>query len=626
MKRKWMAAAAAVLILLAAGVWWLYTERGRGQIEQVDYVIGVSQANMRETWRLALISEIEDAAAEYPNIRLIMTDATSDGEKQKKDVERLMQFDIDLLIISPGDAREMTDVIGQVYQKIPVIVMDRGVEGFDYTLFIGPDNELIGRQAGEGAAKRLAEKGGTVFEVCGSENSISSAERSKGFDLVLSREPGIVREQFRVEQESRDQAEDLFLELGQRLAGVDVVFAHNDYMASGVYEAVKKLGYSPEIIGVDGFSGPNGGMDLVRQGKLSETITCPTGGKEAIRYAMDILNEVSGVPKQVILRSHNITIDNVDSEVKWEQYKKKDRNTIQVGYSQVGTESAWRLANTESIKSAAREAGISLHFEDADQQQERQIEAIRTFIREEVDVIVLSPVVDSGWDEVLTEAREAGIPVLLSDRRIETEDDGLYLTYIGADFMEEGRRAMRWIAANVKTEHGAVKIMELQGTLGASPTVERKRGFEEQMAGNPGYRIAGNPGYRIAYSESGGFTYEGGRRIIEDYIENYPWDIDVIYAHNDDMALGAVNALEEHGIHAGSDVVIVSVDGTKDAFQAMIDGKLNCAVECNPLLGPQLMKAVQDLMEGKELPLRIITEEKVYDQTDAREVMKERRY
>ena len=616
MKRKWMAAAAAVLILLAAGVWWLYTERGRGQIEQVDYVIGVSQANMRETWRLALISEIEDAAAEYPNIRLIMTDATSDGEKQKKDVERLMQFDIDLLIISPGDAREMTDVIGQVYQKIPVIVMDRGVEGFDYTLFIGPDNELIGRQAGEGAAKRL----------CGSENSISSAERSKGFDLVLSREPGIVREQFRVEQESRDQAEDLFLELGQRLAGVDVVFAHNDYMASGVYEAVKKLGYSPEIIGVDGFSGPNGGMDLVRQGKLSETITCPTGGKEAIRYAMDILNEVSGVPKQVILRSHNITIDNVDSEVKWEQYKKKDRNTIQVGYSQVGTESAWRLANTESIKSAAREAGISLHFEDADQQQERQIEAIRTFIREEVDVIVLSPVVDSGWDEVLTEAREAGIPVLLSDRRIETEDDGLYLTYIGADFMEEGRRAMRWIAANVKTEHGAVKIMELQGTLGASPTVERKRGFEEQMAGNPGYRIAGNPGYRIAYSESGDFTYEGGRRIIEDYIENYPWDIDVIYAHNDDMALGAVNALEEHGIHAGSDVVIVSVDGTKDAFQAMIDGKLNCAVECNPLLGPQLMKAVQDLMEGKELPLRIITEEKVYDQTDAREVMKERRY
>lgn len=619
MKRKWLAA--AVLLLLAAGAIWLYTKGRSGQTDEVEYVIGVSQANMRETWRLALVSEIEDAAAEYPNIRLIMTDATSDVEKQKKDVEKLMQFDIDLLIISPGDAREMTDVIGRVYQKIPVIVMDRGVEGFDYTLFIGPDNELIGRQAGEGAARRLSETGGSVFEVCGSENSISSAERSKGFDFVLSRIPGITREQFRVEQESRDQAEDLFLGLGERLKGVDVVFAHNDYMASGIYEAVSRLGYSPEIIGVDGFSGPNGGIDMVRQGKLSETITCPTGGKEAIRYAMDILNRVSGVPKQVILRSHNITIDNVDREVKWEQYRKKDRNMIQVGYSQVGTESAWRLANTESIKRAAREAGIGLHFEDADQQQDRQIEAIRTFIKEEVDVIVLSPVVDSGWDEILTEAKEAGIPVLLSDRKIETEDDGLYLTYIGADFMEEGRRAMRWIAANVKPADGAegkVKIMELQGTLGASPTVERKRGFEEQMTGNPDYRIA--------YSKSGDFTYEGGRQIIEEYLARYPWNIDVIYAHNDDMALGAVDALEEHGIRAGVDAVIVSVDGTKDAFKAMIEGKLNCAVECNPLLGPQLMKAVQDLMAGKELPLRIITEEKVYDQSVARAVIKERKY
>lgn len=177
---------------------------------------------------------------------------------------------------------------------------------------------------------------------------------------------------------------------------------------------------------------------------------------------------------------------------------------------------------------------------------------------------------------------------------------------------------MRWIAANVKPEHGQVKTMEFQGTVGASPSEERKRGFEEQMVGHPEYKIV--------FSRSGDFTYEGGRQIIEAYLEQYPWDIDVIYAHNDDMALGAVDALEAHGIRAGSDVVIVSVDGTKEAFKAMVEGRLNCAVECNPLLGPQLMKAVQDLMEGKELPLRIITEEKVYDQTDAKAVMKERKY
>lgn len=617
MKKRWLWGI-VVLILMGAGLLWMHHRKYDRQEDAIEYVIGVSQANMRETWRLALISEIEDEAAEYPNIRLIMTDATSDIEKQKKDVERLMQFGIDLLIISPGDAKEMTGVIGEVYQKIPVIVMDRAIEGFDYTLFIGPDNELIGRLAGEGITRMLRGEGGTVYEVCGSGGSISSQERSKGFDFVLSREAGIRKEQFHVEQESRDQAEDLFLELGSRLEQVDAVFAHNDYMASGIYAAAKKLGYSLNIVGVDGFSGENEGMDMVRQGKMSGTITCPTGGKEAIRYAMDILNHVSGVPKQVILRSHNITIQNVEQEVKWEQYKKKGSGAVRVGYSQVGSESAWRIANTESIKEAAREAGISLHFEDANQQQSKQIEAIRSFIQEGVDVIVLSPVVDSGWDEVLTEAKEAGIPVLLSDRKIETEDDELYLTYIGADFMEEGRRAMRWIAANVKPEGDAVEILELQGTVGASPTLERKRGFEEQMAQSAGYRIA--------YSESGDFTFEGGWQIIQDYISKHDWNIDVIYAHNDDMALGAIKALEENGIQAGQGVMIVSVDGTKDAFKAMIDGKLNCAVECNPLLGPQLMKAVQDLMDGKELPLRIITEEKVYDQSDAKTIIKTRRY
>lgn len=617
MKKRWLWGI-VVLILIGAGLLWMHHRKYDRQEDAIEYVIGVSQANMRETWRLALISEIEDEAAEYPNIRLIMTDATSDIEKQKNDVERLMQFGIDLLIISPGDAKEMTGVIGEVYQKIPVIVMDRAIEGFDYTLFIGPDNELIGRLAGEGITRMLRKEGGTVYEVCGSGDSISSQERSKGFDFVLSREAGIRKEQFHVEQESRDQAEDLFLELGSRLEQVDAVFAHNDYMASGIYAAAQKLGYSLNIVGVDGFSGENEGMDMVRQGKMSGTITCPTGGKEAIRYAMDILNHVSGVPKQVILRSHNITIQNVEQEVKWEQYKKKGSGAVRVGYSQVGSESAWRIANTESIKEAAREAGISLHFEDANQQQSKQIEAIRSFIQEGVDVIVLSPVVDSGWDEVLTEAKEAGIPVLLSDRKIETEDDELYLTYIGADFMEEGRRAMRWIAANVKPQGDAVEIMELQGTVGASPTLERKRGFEEQMAQSVGYQIA--------YSESGDFTFEGGWQIIQDYISKHDWNIDVIYAHNDDMALGAIKALEENGIQAGQDVMIVSVDGTKDAFKAMIDGKLNCAVECNPLLGPQLMKAVQDLMDGKELPLRIITEEKVYDQSDAKTIIKARRY
>jgi simple sugar transport system substrate-binding protein len=334
---------------------------------------------------------------------------------------------------------------------------------------------------------------------------------------------------------------------------------------------------------------------------------------------MDILNHASGVPKQIILRSHNITSENVDEYV--ESLNKpliQSDHIIDVGYSQLGTESAWRLANTASIKEAAKDAGINLIYEDADQVQEKQVEAIRKFIDMKVDVIVLSPVVDYGWEEVLKEAKQAGIPVLLSDRKISVEEDDLFKTYIGAEFLEEGRSAMRWIAENVPADEDGVSILELQGTIGASPSTERKKGFEEILSQNPAYKIV--------YSESGYFTYKDGKRIVTDYLSKHAWDIDVIYAHNDDMALGAISALEGYGLKPGEDVKIVSIDGTKEAFKAVIDGDLNCTVECNPLLGPQLMKAIQDLTSGKELPLRIITEGKIYTKEEAEKALKSRKY
>ena len=256
-------------------------------------------------------------------------------------------------------------------------------------------------------------------------------------------------------------------------------------------------------------------------------------------------------------------------------------------------------------------------MEDANQSQEKQIEAVRKFIKMKVDVIVISPVVETGWDEVLSEAKEAGIPVVMSDREIDTEAD-LVATYIGADFREEGRRAMRWLRDNVPSGGETLNIMELKGNKGASPTVGRKEGFEEVLKENQDYRIV--------YSDYGDFTREGGKKIIEEYLAKQEWDVDIIFSHNDDMALGAIEALQEHGIEPGEDVKIVSVDATKEAFEAMIDGTLNCAVECNPLLGTQLMKAVRDMVSGKEMPIRIITEEKVYDQSVAKEMIDQRAY
>jgi simple sugar transport system substrate-binding protein len=497
--------------------------------------------------------------------------------------------------------------------------MDRAVEGYDYTLYIGPDNEIIGRQAGEAILPLLKGHTGTVLELCGSVASQSRIDRSKGYQSVVSEYSGIDTIQYRVESATRDDTEELVLGLDDMLHGVDAIYAHNDYMARGAWMALQHLGYRIPIIGIDGFTGENNGVSMVQNDIITATITCPTGGKEAIQNAMNILEHVSGVPKQIILRSHNITKDNAETYISsLDQPSIEVEHIVDVGYSQLGTESAWRLANTASIKEAARDAGINLIYDDADQSQEKQIEAIRRFIDLKVDVIVLSPVVDTGWEVVLQEAKSVGIPVILSDRKIIVEDEELFTTYLGADFLEEGRNAMRWIIDHIPEDSDGVNILELQGTIGASPATGRKEGFEQILAQYPDYQII--------HSESGDFTYEGGKKIVEDYLAEHDWNIDVIFAHNDDMALGAIDALEENHLKPGEEVKVVSVDGTKEAFRAIMDGKLNCTVECTPLLGPQLMKAIKDLMSGKELPLRIITGGKIYTQNDAAKAYKSRKY
>ncbi len=177
---------------------------------------------------------------------------------------------------------------------------------------------------------------------------------------------------------------------------------------------------------------------------------------------------------------------------------------------------------------------------------------------------------------------------------------------------------MRWIRDNITPHKQKMNILELKGNKGASPTEERGRGFAEILKECPNFQVI--------YSGYGNFTYEEGKEIIERYLQNHAWDVDVIYAHNDDMALGAIEALEQSGISPGTDVKIISVDATRDAFQAMVDGKLNCTVECNPLLGAPLMKAVRDMVSGKEMPVRIITEEKVYDQSVAEDFISQRVY
>ncbi|MBC7680771.1 MAG: ABC transporter substrate-binding protein [Ferruginibacter sp.] len=291
---------------------------------------------------------------------------------------------------------------------------------------------------------------------------------------------------------------------------------------------------------------------------------------------------------------------------------------IVLGFSQVGAESEWRTANTESIKASAAEAGIELKFSDAQQKQENQIKAIRSFIAQKVDVIAFSPVVESGWETVLREAKAAKIPVVLTDRSVNVKDDSLYVSFMGSDFIEEGRKAGRWLVEAMKGSTGEVNIVELQGTVGSAPAIDRKKGFEEI--------IKADPKFKIIRSQTGDFTRAKGKEVMEAFLKAEGKKINVLYAHNDDMAIGAIQAIEEAGLKPAKDITIISIDAVKGAFEAMIAGKLNVSVECSPLLGPQLMSAVKDLKAGKTLQKRIVTEEGIFPMEVAAKEFPKRKY
>ncbi len=283
--------------------------------------------------------------------------------------------------------------------------------------------------------------------------------------------------------------------------------------------------------------------------------------------------------------------------------------SLLLGFSQLGWESAWRLANSESIKDAAERAGVSLMYENAEQKQDRQIKAIRSFIAYQVDVIAFSPIVESGWDNVLQEARDAGIPVLTTDRMINTEDESLYAGFIGSDFYEEGRHAGEFLIEKAERENlGELNIVELSGTLDSTPMLQRAEGFREA--------IAGHENLRLIDSMSGDFLRPKGKECMKVLLEKHE-RIDVLYSHNDAMTLGAIAAMEEAGIAPGEDIIIITVDGEQAAIDLLKAGRINCVIECKPQIGDTVMELAKKLAAGEEIPRRTYSEERVFTEFDA---------
>jgi simple sugar transport system substrate-binding protein len=295
----------------------------------------------------------------------------------------------------------------------------------------------------------------------------------------------------------------------------------------------------------------------------------------------------------------------------------KPRKTYQdliVGYAQLGAESEWRVANTISVKETAEQLGVELRFVDAQQKQENQIAAVRKFIVQKVDVIGISPIVETGWDEVFQEAKDAGIPIILVDRRATVPDD-LYVSYLGSDFLEEGRNAARVMA---KLVNGRANIVELVGTIDSAPANDRYTGFREILENYPEMRIID--------SQSGDFTLARGKEVMAAFLQRYGRNITAVFAHNDDMAVGAIQAIEDFGLQPGKDIKIVSVDAARGAFEAMIAGKLNATVECNPLLGPQFFELALKVVNGQPIPRWVPSIESIFFPEDASKVLPTRKY
>ncbi|MFC6488033.1 galactofuranose ABC transporter, galactofuranose-binding protein YtfQ [Nitratireductor sp. GCM10026969] len=279
-----------------------------------------------------------------------------------------------------------------------------------------------------------------------------------------------------------------------------------------------------------------------------------------------------------------------------------------IGFSQIGSESGWRAAETTLTRQEAEKRGIDLKFADAQQKQENQIKALRSFIAQGVDAILLAPVVATGWDSVLEEAQEAEIPVVLLDRMVDAPDD-LYLTAVGSDLVHEGRVAGEWLVEAVNGED--CNIVELQGTTGSSPAIDRKNGFEEA--------ISGHDNLTIIRSQTGDFTRTKGKEVMESFLkaEGGGTNICALYAHNDDMAVGAIQAIKEAGLKPGEDILVVSIDAVPDIFTAMAAGEANATVELTPnMAGPAFDALEAYLNDGTMPPKFIQTESKLYTQED----------
>jgi simple sugar transport system substrate-binding protein len=567
-------------LLLAAG---LLTSCSPKVQAPVRYLIGVSQANLSEPWRISMTEEIKQQAALHPEVRVIVAEASDSLGKQIGDVEKFEGLGIDLLIISPLESEALTPTVSRLYQSIPVVVVNRSVANDDYTLFIGPDNTRIGQEAGRFVSRTLQATGGSVLEVLGRSGSPPTLERAQGFRREVAQNPRIRVQSPILANWLRDGAQDLVTERLAADGPPRVIFAHNDAMAYGAWLAADALGMAKKItfLGVDGLAGPRGGRDLLAAGILDATFLSPTGGREAVEYALALLRREGDQPKNVILGTRLLTRDDLAQDTK-PGVPRRAPLRVGLGWSALGD--GWNQRLEASVTRAFAAPGWT---------------AVPlgpgTALPPDLDLLVVDAADRDPADRARREALEAAarvrhVPFFRLGPQPDQGDDSGWAVALGPDPAEEGRRAGWWLGKN-----GAPRVWEVTGPGAGS--ADLSRGLAEGLA---------DRGAFLAGSTATDGTREGTVRALAAAWKDRP-AFEGILAHTDEEALGAAEALRAPGRHPGTDIKVVAVGGGPEARSALAGGTLSCVVRNPDDLGGLLRSEAAQYLAAPGVSRRLVT-------------------
>lgn len=566
-------------VLLFCGTWLVSCSQGE---PPVRFLIGVSQANLSEPWRISMTDEIQRQASLHPELRVIVADASDSLGKQIEDVETFEGLGVDLMIISPLESEALTPTVARVYQKMPVIVVNRSVANDDYTLFIGPDNARIGQEAGRFVAKTLQNSGGEVLEILGRSASPPTLERAEGFRREIAKNPLIRLQSPVLANWLRDAAED---SVADRL-GVDgpakVVFAHNDAMAYGAWLAAEKLGVAKKItfLGVDGLPGPRGGLELLRSGILDGTFLSPSGGREAVEFALSLLRHEGEQPKEVILGTKFLT----RADLVTAPLVRRTASPPAIAFLPSSGDDAWRRGLRESVEKSLGSGGWSLTvLSEADGSVPSGFDAVV------VDAADQGPRDRQRRQAVEALARAHGQPLFRVGPQPPQGDDSGWVLALGPDPTKEGLRVARWFV-----EKGVHRVLEVTGSRQEAGTEERSEGLAHGLAERGGIQVE----ERLETDGSRQGARDAVARVVAEGLA-----FDAVFAHSDELALGAADALGPRG----SDRVIVALGGGTEALRALKEGTLKAVIRSPNDLGPLLRGDLVRYWENPGVSRRLVT-------------------